>query len=104
MDEFTNGALQYEIQCSIKFNNFADLFHNREWNQPALYNHFETLFDEPVHLWVSYSVASSDSESEPEEVTHWMLLYMEVQEAIEEVNSEVLGKARCGIFFPLNRL
>lgn len=41
-----------------------------------------SLDDEPVQMWVSLVKQSA---SKPEELTHWMLLYLEVQEAMEQL-------------------
>jgi RNA polymerase sigma-70 factor (ECF subfamily) len=38
---------------------------------------------EPVQMWVSFTASSNGSR--PEELTHWLLLYMEVQEAMSEL-------------------
>ena len=38
---------------------------------------------EPVNMWVSFT--ASNNGSRPEELTHWLLLYMEVQEAMSEL-------------------
>jgi len=42
-----------------------------------------SLDDEPVNMWVSFT--ASQNGSRPEELTHWLLLYMEVQEAMSEL-------------------
>jgi len=43
-----------------------------------------SLDDEPMETMVSYE-APSTGESQPEEVTYWLMLYMEVQAAIERL-------------------
>lgn len=44
-----------------------------------------SLDDEPVHLWVSYTSSGNHYESQPEEVAHWLLLHLEVQEAMDKL-------------------
>ncbi len=44
-----------------------------------------SLDDEPIQLWVSYTSSSNHYESQPEEVAHWLLLHLEVQEAIDKL-------------------
>ncbi len=51
-----------------------------------------SLDDEPVESWVSMQ-SPPERDSEPEEATYWLLLYLEVQEAMErlpEVQREAL--------------
>lgn len=48
----------------------------RRWER----NPTVSLDDEPMQLWVSY--AHPEAGGKPDELTHWMLLYLEVQEAI----------------------
>lgn len=50
-----------------------------------------SLDDEPVQIWVSFH--TQDDHARPDDLTHWMLLYLEVQEAIDslpEVQRETL--------------
>ncbi len=42
-----------------------------------------SLDDEPVNVWVSFTEA--DTSPQPDEVTHWILLHMEVREAMERL-------------------
>ncbi len=42
-----------------------------------------SLDDEPVQLWVSFTV--SDSQPAPDDVTHWLLLELEVREAMDKL-------------------
>ncbi len=42
-----------------------------------------SLDDEPVSVWVSFTEA--DTSPQPDEVTHWILLHMEVREAMERL-------------------
>jgi RNA polymerase sigma-70 factor (ECF subfamily) len=43
-----------------------------------------SLDEEPVQMWVSFT--SQDGVAKPDELTHWMLLYLEVQEAMTELS------------------
>ena len=51
----------------------------RRWERQQTFS----LDEEPVQLWVSFSASTNGSK--PDELTHWMLLYMEVQEAMEQL-------------------
>lgn len=42
-----------------------------------------SLDDEPVEMWVSYT--SADNVPESEEVAHWLLLHLEVRDAMERL-------------------
>jgi len=44
-----------------------------------------SLDDEPVSVRVSFDVAGQQAESKPEEAAHWILLNLEVQEAIDRL-------------------
>lgn len=46
-------------------------------------NHNVSLDDEPVRMRVSFTEASN--QPKPDDLTHWMLLHMEVQEAIAQL-------------------
>ncbi len=52
----------------------------RGQNRPMI-----SLDDEPVHVWVSYTTANEHYDSQPEEVAHWLLLHLEVQEAMDKL-------------------
>jgi RNA polymerase sigma-70 factor (ECF subfamily) len=56
---------------------------NRCWDELRRRGRRQTLSldDEPVEMWVSFT----DTTNKPDDLTHWMLLYMEVQEAMEEL-------------------
>jgi len=43
-----------------------------------------SLDEEPVQLWVSFTNAS-ESQNLPDEAAHWLLLHMEVREAIDQL-------------------
>jgi RNA polymerase sigma-70 factor (ECF subfamily) len=67
---------------------------NRCYDELRRQGRFEAvpLDDEPVESWASMQ-SPSERESQPEEVTYWLLLYLEVQEAMErlpEVQRETL--------------
>lgn len=51
----------------------------RRWEREDLLS----LDDEPTHLWVSYT--TSDPTKRPDELTHWMLLLLEVQDAMDDL-------------------
>ena len=44
-----------------------------------------SLDDEPTQVRVSFDLADGPAHSKPEDVTHWLLLYMEVREAMERL-------------------
>ncbi|MGJ3240350.1 MAG: RNA polymerase sigma factor [Anaerolineae bacterium] len=46
-------------------------------------NQHDSLDEEPIHLRVSFTEASH--QPKPDDLTHWMLLHMEVQEAINRL-------------------
>lgn len=52
----------------------------RSQNRPTI-----SLDDEPVNVWVSYTATADHYDSQPEEVAHWLLLHMEVQEAMDKL-------------------
>lgn len=54
---------------------------NRCWDELRRQGRRQTLSldDEPVEMWVSFT----DTSHKPDDLTHWMLLYLEVQEAME---------------------
>lgn len=52
----------------------------RYQNRPTV-----SLDDEPVNIWVSYTATADHYDSQPEEVAHWLLLHLEVQEAMDKL-------------------
>ncbi|NJL94588.1 MAG: RNA polymerase sigma factor [Anaerolineae bacterium] len=44
-----------------------------------------SLDEEPVQVWVSYASATRHSEPPPDELTHWLLLHLDVQTAIDQL-------------------
>lgn len=42
-----------------------------------------SLDDEPVQMWVSFT--NSSAKDKPDEVAHWLLLHLEVQEAMDQL-------------------
>lgn len=51
----------------------------RRWErQPIL-----SMEDEPAEMWLSFT--AHEPHSRPDELTHWMLLYWEVQQAIDQL-------------------
>lgn len=51
----------------------------RRWErQPIM-----SIEDEPVEMWLSFT--TYDEQTRPDELTHWMLLYLEVQGAMDQL-------------------
>jgi RNA polymerase sigma-70 factor (ECF subfamily) len=60
---------------------------NRAYDTLRRQGRFEelSLDEEPIHMRVSFRADQQNGRTAPDEVTHWLLLHLEVQQAMEEL-------------------